>query len=173
MKKLLSVLLCFALFFSFMGCQQASVSSVGGASSPTLTQTEAENGITVTTPYFTVTLPTVWKDNYEIRYTDTENIHSYRFVDPISEAEYGGNIFTIALYQDAKQAEEVCKINGENFGILQADTDYTVVIECPTDFPAAPQRQGIYRQLQETKDQVLVSFAPVNGGNFIPTQKDQ
>jgi hypothetical protein len=173
MKKLLSIFLCLGLAFSLIGCQQPTISLIGGTSSPTLTQTEGENGILVTTPYFTVTLPKVWKDNYEIRYSDAENIHSYRFVDPVSEETHGGHLFTIALYQDANQADEVCKINGEKFGVLQADTAYTVVIERPTDFPAAPQREEIVRQLQETQDQVLVSFAPVNGGNFIPTQKGQ
>ncbi len=173
MKKLLSIFLCLGLTFSLIGCQQPTATPTDANPSAPFTQTEAENGILVTTPYFSLSLPSVWKDNYQIRYSDEENIHKYRFVDPVSEAEYGGHIFTIALYKDANQAAEACKINGKNLGILQADITYTVVIEQPTDFPAAPQREEIYRQLQETQDQVLVSFAPVSGGNFLPTSKEQ
>lgn len=130
------------------------------------TEQETEQGTVVTTNYFTVTLPAVWKNNYTIRYTTQNGNHYYRLVDATVGEEYGGHIFTFALYQDHLSGAETCAYYGTYLGVLQSDITYMVIVESPTDLPVPEERVPVYMQMQETKQQVLSSFTAANNATF-------
>ena len=157
MKKVL-LIFCAALLICSAGCRRQPA-----------TDQPMQTDLTVTTPYFSLTLPSVWEGNYEVRTISDGDDHRFRLVDPISEAEYGGRYFTVALIADPLAAAEICFYNGTYFGVLQADKTYTVVIENPTDLPVPENRAKLYSELQETKQQVLESFAPAAGYTFTLT----
>ncbi|MBR6548167.1 MAG: hypothetical protein IKT68_01355 [Clostridia bacterium] len=136
------------------------------------TEQETEQGTVVTTNYFTVTLPAVWKNNYTIRYTTQNGSHYYRLVDATVGEEYGGHIFTFALYQDHLSGAETCAYYGTYLGVLQSDIPYMVVVESPTDLPVPEERVPVYAQMQETKNQVLSSFTATNNTTFTRTSFD-
>ena len=154
MKKIL-LCLCAVLIICSVGCQQQSADKA-----------PAQTELTITTPYFSLTLLPEWEGNYAVRSVSDGENHRYRLVDPTSEAEYGGHYFTVALIADPVKAAEICSFNGTYFGVLQADQTYMVVIENPTDVPVPEHRVKIYAQLQETKQQVLESFTPASGYTF-------
>ncbi len=159
MKKRIIWLWVFLLVFS-VGCQK-------NQTNPPFTETVTEQGIVITTPYFSFTLPAVWQNNYTIRYSADGNNQYYRLVDPVSEETHGGHYFTVALYEDPVEAVEVCRYYGTYLGILQGDVTYSAVVLNPTDLPVPDQRVTLYHILQKTKQQVLNSFAPAKEGTFL------
>jgi hypothetical protein len=168
-------LLCFILIVSLAGCgipkTETKVPTATQPSAPFTEQT-TDNGILVTTPYFTVTLPSLWKDNYKIQHSDHGTQLNYRLIDAKTSPDYGGHIFTIALYKDYINAAESCTTNGMYLGVLQGDDTYMVIIHSPTDLPVSEDRVAIYAQLQETKQEVLSSFTATKGYTFTQTGAD-
>ncbi len=183
-KFYLVITMCILSLLCSAGCSKSSQNSPATSSVPATpppvsvpqtapyTEQETAQGTVVTTPYFTVTLPAVWKNNYTIRYTTQNGNHYYRLVDATVGEEYGGHIFTFALYQDHLSGAETCAYNGTYLGVLQSDVAYMVVVESPTDLPVPEERAPIYMQLQETKQQVLASFTAANNAVFTPNGAD-
>ena len=137
-------------------------------SSAPATQELSQSDTQLTTPHFVVTIPSFWNNNYAVRNENAEGVFRYCFVDPLSEKELGGHIFTIELYEDPIVAAQTCSFNGEYYGVLQADTTYTVILTYPTDVQYINGRKEIYQQMYNSCDQVMKSLTPVGGGKYTP-----
>ena len=162
MKKLLTGMLILSFIFA-AGCHKAPDTE------PPFTETTTHQGIVITTPYFSFTLPSAWQNNYTIRYSADGNDRYYRLVDPVCEETHGGHYFTVALYEDPVEAAEICGYNGTYLGVLQGDIIYSAVVLNPTDLPVPDERADLYRSLHATKQQALDSFAPAKGTTFLRT----
>lgn len=190
MKQFISVLLLTALLLGTTGCakestpetntnvtpsQPATTSDANSSTTEAFTETVTETGIVVTTKHYSVTLPSIWKDEYIIDYySDESGGYSLRFKDKVSFETQGhsGHIFTIAL--DPAMGETLQEFfigaNDRYCGGLQVEGNklFTLSTSFPTDVQFTSDRAEIYRTLYDTFQTVFDSFTPTTGNLYYP-----
>ncbi len=166
MKRIVCLFLIIVFTFTLTAC---SKEQAGNTASPTdLTQQVTENGIVITTTYYSVTLPSLWKDQYDISYSS--NVHggySLRFRDRVSfETQgFGGHIFTLELHPAMSETLLGFYHGGPDRyhgGLYVPDNQlFTLSSFFPTDVQFITERAEIYNKMQDTFQAVLNSVAPV------------
>ncbi len=166
MKKIICLSLICTLFLTLTACSKEQADST---ISPTdFTQEVTENGITVNTTYYTITLPILWKDQYRIIYsTNNDDSYSLRFIDQVSFENQGhsGHIFTLSLHPAMGETLQGFFYGAAEhyLGALHIPQKglFTLSASFPTDVQFITQRAEIYNKMHDSFQTILNSLTPI------------
>lgn len=172
MKKLICITLIFAILLIMPACKaKPTITASKPSISPgNVVEEITDKGILVTTKYYSLLLPDVWKNNYQIECFELNNDgYTLSFIEPVSKEQCGGLIFDLTLARPVEfpQNPLITYLGGlysPNHGM------FAIGSRLPTDVQFIEQKMETYLQMKDTYQQVIDSLEIVDhNGCFYPT----
>ena len=125
----------------------------------------ADSSWTVTTDYYTMTIPPAWTGHFDaaIQTTAYGNGYSLKVVNKESaDANFGGHLFTVMLIPVGENYSEFPSY--DYLGTMEGPAGtYSVVILYPTDYQTGGVWEEFYKILYGDKNSAITSMKPVSG----------
>lgn len=172
MKKSLCLFLTLTLLLTLSACKATPAETQTSVpfSKTNPTETITDNGIIVTTNYYSLLLPEVWKNNYQTEYREEQNGgYTLSFIEPVSKEQCGGLVFSLTLtpatqFFHSPISTYLGSIYVPNQGMFAVES------RLPTDVQFIVEKMETYLQMKDTYQTVIDSLAVVhNGACYYPT----
>lgn len=141
--------------------------------------TEAQAGDTITTDYYSLSVPASWQGKYTYKVTNINENDSYGLSVCHKDSYgvgYGGKLFTISLYSvedgQGKELIEVAPIPIDYLGVLKVPGvgDFDVIVMFPSDAQFNESTMDGYNELYNSSESVYKTLTPLNGATFEKAQ---
>ena len=140
---------------------ETTAPSAGGAE---LYVQNEDSSWTVTTKYYTMTIPPAWTGHFDAAILEQENQgYNLKVVNKESaDADFGGHLFTVMLIP--KSEDYTYLPSYDYLGTMDTpEGTFSVVIQYPTDVQTGDIWQEFYKILNGDKNTAIKSIRPVSG----------
>lgn len=177
MKQFVLIFLCLMLVLSGCGQKQAQVSTTPAATEAAVTEpapetepvTEAKEetvpAYTVSTKYYTLTLPAEWEQTCAVELFQQESgLYVLGLYEAIAREEFGGgNLCSIQLMSEGDDTYKDFP-SYQWLGQLEtSDGSYNVIVLYPTDVQFSENAVEAYNEMSAQLQDVLCTLTPVEG----------
>ena len=125
----------------------------------------ADSSWTVTTDYYTMTIPAAWTGHFDAAIQSTAYGSGYSlkvFNKESADANFGGHLFTVMLIPASESYSELPSY--DYLGTMEGPVGtYSVVILYPTDAQTGGMWEEFYKILYADKNTAITSMLPVSG----------
>ncbi len=172
MKKMICLALILSIILIIPACKaKPTITTSKPSTSPAnVVEEVTDKGILVTTKYYSVLLPDVWKNNYQIEYRELNNDgYTLSFIEPVSKEQCGGLIFDLTLVRPLEFPNNplityLGSLHAPNHGM------FAIGSRLPTDVQFIEEKMETYLQMKDTYQEVIDSLEIVDDdGCFYPT----
>ncbi len=161
MKKMIAIVIWFALLFTFAGCNSQSTNTSESDWSDAVTTTvPSEYSKVIDTEYYTIEIPSGWEKDFLFEIAEgTGNSYTVSFYDKASHEEAGGWLFSINL---ATEFEDYTVYPAYDvLGSLEVYRigAYNIVVTYPTDVQFSENTKDRYLRKEQAIPQILESIS--------------
>lgn len=174
MKKMICMALILTILLILPACKStpATITSEPSISPTDFVEQKTDQGVLVTTNYYSITLPNIWKNNYLIHYQKETDGYTLRFIERVSYETQGfdGLIFSLSLTPAVGNKPTPFPHNTPYtyLGGLYVPNHgmFTLSSFFPTDVQFIPSQATIYNELKDSYQKIIDSLKVIYDDSY-------